>query len=96
VMGSTEDRTSAFRIRAPGHSSVLGEVHVRAAGYHDDRHRRATNDLRRVRAEEDPSYRSKAARAHHEHFAFLPRERVQRVLPVATADDAGLDRNVVR
>src|SRR5215204_5898940 len=34
---STEGRTLPFRIAAPGHSSVLGEVHVRAAGYHGDR-----------------------------------------------------------
>src|SRR5215207_3717390 len=69
---STDDRTLSFRIGAPGIRRVLGEVHVRAAANHDHRHRRATNDLRRVRAEEEPLYRSEPARAYHEHFAFLP------------------------
>src|SRR3712207_7192371 len=35
-------------------------------------------------------FRSEAARPDDEHLSFLPRERVQRVLPVATLGDAGL------
>src|ERR687890_551071 len=87
-------RSSAFQVGAPGYSSVFAEMHVRAAGYYDDRDGRATDDLRGVRAEEDPSYGSEPARADHEHFAFLPGERVKRLLPVPTADDAGLHRDV--
>src|SRR5918994_1701586 len=88
-------RSLGFRFGAPGHSSLLGEAHVSAAGYHHHRDGRATNDLRGVRAEEDLPYRSEPTRADHEPFAFLPGERVKRLLPVPTADDAGLHRDVV-
>jgi hypothetical protein len=70
---SSELRAFALAARLyPRHRPGVLEVHVRAAGYHEDRHRRAADDLGRVRAKEDLRYGSEPAGPYHEHLTLFP------------------------
>src|SRR3712207_5586175 len=85
-----------FPLEASSGGRSILEAQGRAPGYDEYRYRRTTDDLHCVRAEEDPRHGSEPARSHYEHLTLLPRQRVQSVLPVATLEDAGLHRDVVR
>src|SRR5215210_9333203 len=81
-------------IRSSDGRGVL-QAYVRAAGYEEYGYWRAADDLGGGRAEKESRHGPEAAGSHHQHLALFPPERVQRVFPVAAADDPGLHLDVV-